>query len=352
MERTALDRSSKSCAVISAVFFKDEPTISINRPFISVATGSGAEKDMFPDCEAVDSRIQIQLRRMHMTIRTGLTNLSNQQISVCVRTIIAVVLFLSVAVGRVGAWGWEGHIIVARIAEQHLTAKAKAGIIQLLGPDLKISDTSVASWPDNIRGARPETGPWHYVDIPFEAASYDPSRDCSNGQCVVVQIEHFAAVLADTNATTVSRAEALRFVVHFVGDMHQPLHSTERSHDRGGNLVKITFLSGSQAGNLHSVWDSLLLRQYLGGEDVLQYADQLNSRITPQQAKDWAGGSVADWAWESHQQAVAHTYAGVPIQDTPVNLDAQYVAGNREVVETQLMRAGIRLSVLLNKAFQ
>jgi hypothetical protein len=265
---------------------------------------------------------------------------------------IAVVLFLSVAVGRAGAWGWEGHIIVARIAEQHLTDKAKAGIAQLLGPDRKIEDTSVASWPDNIRRDRPETGPWHYVDIPFEATSYDPSRDCKNGQCVVAQTEHFAAVLADTNATTVSRAEALRFVVHFVGDMHQPLHSTERNHDRGGNLVKITFLSESQAGNLHSAWDSLLLRQYLGGEDVVQYADQLNSRITAQEMKEWSGGSVADWAWESHQQAVAHTYVGVPVQNTPVNLSPQYVAENRQVVETQLMRAGIRLSVLLNKAFR
>ncbi len=285
-------------------------------------------------------------------MRTELTNLGNQRISVYLRTTIAVVLFLSVAVGRAGAWGWEGHIIVARIAEQHLTDKAKAGITQLLGPDRKISDTSVASWPDNIRRDRPETGPWHYVDIPFGATSYDPTRDCQNGRCVVAQIEHFAAVLADTNATTVSRAEALRFVVHFVGDMHQPLHSSERNHDKGGNLVKITFLSDSETGNLHSVWDSILLRQYLGGEDVSQYADKLNSRITPQQMKDWSGGSVADWAWESHQQAVAHTYAGVPIQDTPFNLDQQYVAGNREVVETQLSRAGIRLANLLNKAFQ
>jgi hypothetical protein len=268
------------------------------------------------------------------------------------RTIIAVVLFLSVAVGRVGAWGWEGHIIVARIAEQHLTDKAKAGITQLLGADRKISDDPVASWADHIRRDRPETGPWHYVDIPFEATSYDPTRDCQNGQCVVAQIEHFAAVLADTNATTVSRAEALRFVVHFVGDMHQPLHSTERNHDRGGNLVKITFPPESQEGNLHGVWDSFLIRQYLGGEDVFQYADKLNSRITPQQLKGWSGGLVADWAWESHQAAVAHTYAGIPIQSTPVNLSPQYVAENRDVVETQLIRAGIRLSVLLNKAFQ
>ena len=287
-----------------------------------------------------------------MTMRSELTISGNQRISPCMRTLLAVALFLSVAACRVGAWGWEGHIIVGRIAEHHLTDKAQAGIAQLLGPDRKIEDTSVASWPDNIRRDRPETGPWHYVDIPFEASSYDASRDCQTGQCVVAQLEHFTAVLADTNATTVSRAEALRFVVHFVGDMHQPLHCTERNHDKGANLVKVTLLSDPRVVNLHSVWDTYLLRQYLGGEDVLQYADQLNFRITPQQAKDWAGGSVADGAWESHQQAVTHTYAGVPIQGTPVYLDPQYVAESRQVVATQLMRAGIRLAVLLNKAFQ
>jgi hypothetical protein len=285
-------------------------------------------------------------------MRNELTYPSHQGIPLLVRTITAALLFLSLAVNRAGAWGWEGHMIVARIAEHHLTDKARAGILQLLGPDRKIEDTSVASWPDNIRRDRPETAPWHFVDIPYEASSYDPNRDCRNGQCVVAQLEHFAAVLADPNATTVSRNEALRFVVHFVGDMHQPLHCTERNHDKGGNLVKVTFLSESQPVNLHFVWDTLLIRQYLGGEDVLQYADQLNSRITPEQAKDWAGGSVADWAWESHQQAVAHTYAGIPIQATPVYLSPQYVAENREVVETQLMRAGIRLAVMLNKAFQ
>lgn len=287
-----------------------------------------------------------------MRMRNEPIHLRGLRVPACPRTIIAILLFLSVAVSRASAWGWEGHIIVARIAEQHLTAKAKAGIVQLLGPDRKIEDTSVASWADNIRPDRPETGPWHYVDIPFDATGYDASRDCPSGQCVVAQLEHFTKVLADTNATTVSRAEALRFVVHFVGDMHQPLHCTERNHDKGGNLVKVTLLSDPRVVNLHSVWDTYLIRHYLGGEDVVQYADQLNSKITPQEMKEWSGGSIADWAWESHEQAVAHTYVGVPIQSTPVNLDEQYVTANRAVVETQLMKAGVRLAVLLNKAFQ
>jgi len=135
------------------------------------------------------------------------------------RIAVAISLFV-LATNQVWAWGSEGHIIVGRIAELHLTDKAKTGVENILGKDSRISDDSVASWPDHIRRDRPETGPWHYVDIPFGATSYDVSRDCKSGQCVVVQTEHFASVLSDTNATMVSKAEALRFFVHFVGDLH------------------------------------------------------------------------------------------------------------------------------------
>lgn len=248
------------------------------------------------------------------------------------------------------AWGPDGHRIIGHIAELHLTDKAKAGIKEILGPELKISDDSVASWPDHIRHDRPETGPWHYVDIPFDATSYDPQRDCPTGQCVVVQTEHFAKILGDANATMVTRAEALRFLVHFAGDLHQPLHCTERNGDKGGNLVRVTFLSEPEETNLHRVWDSSLIRSYLAEGDVLQYAERLNTGITPQQEKEWARGSIPDWAWESHQAAVAHTYASVPVQSAPVHLGTEYVTGNQPLVEEQLMKAGIRLAVLLNDA--
>ena len=279
------------------------------------------------------------------------TNLRDQRNHIYMRIAVAVLLFASTAVGRVWAWGSEGHSIVGRIAELHLTDKTKAGVQDLLGKATSISDDSVASWPDHIRRDRPEASPWHYVDIPFDAASYDANRDCKSGQCVVVQIEHFASVLADTNATTVTKAEALRFLVHFVGDIHQPLHCSERNHDKGGNLVKVAFLSETRETNLHRVWDGQLLREYLKGENVLKYADRLNSKISTEQAKDWDKGSVADWAWESHQAAVNNTYHGVPIQSVPVKLDQDYVAANQIVVEEQLMKGGIRLALLLNRAF-
>ena len=268
-----------------------------------------------------------------------------------IRIIAAALLLLPALATRVCAWESEGHIVVGYIAEQHLTEKARTGIRELLGPDLKISDDTVASWPDHIRNNRPETKPWHYVDVPFDAAGYDPQRDCHDGQCVAVQTEHFAKVLGDPNATMVSHGEALRFLVHFVGDLHQPLHCAEQNGDKGGNLVKVTFLSRPEVMNLHWVWDTWLIRSYLGDANVLQYAARLDARITPPEQAEWERGTVADWVSESHRAAVEHTYAGVPIQSAPVHLGTDYVTGNQPLVEEQLMKAGIRLAVMLNNAF-
>ena len=130
------------------------------------------------------------------------------------------------------AWGWEGHIIVARIAEAHLTDKAKAGIAQR-NRTKKIEDTSVASWPDNIRRDRPGPALGITWTFPLKPPVTTRAVIARTGNASWRNSRHFAAVLAATNATTVSKAEALRFVVHFVGDMHQPLHCIERNHDKG-----------------------------------------------------------------------------------------------------------------------
>jgi hypothetical protein len=267
------------------------------------------------------------------------------------RIFLAVLILCTIAANRAGAWGPEGHRVIGFIAEQHLTEKARAGIRELLGPDLRISDAVVAIWPDNIRNDRPETKLWHYVDIPFDAVAYDAQRDCPTGQCVVAQIDRFATVLGDTNATTVTHAEALRFLVHFVGDLHQPLHCAERNKDKGGNLCKVILPSSTNAITLHWAWDSWLLRSYLGNDDVLDYAAKLNAKIPIERSGKWTQGSVADWALESHQAAIDHTYVGIPIQPDPFQVGSDYMARNQSVVEERLMKAGIRLAFLLNRAF-
>jgi hypothetical protein len=118
------------------------------------------------------------------------------------------------------AWGHEGHQIVALIAEKNMTPAALARAQAILGG---ASLEDVASWADDYRRDHPETGPWHYIDIPLADSRIDMARECPDGQCVIAQTEHFLSVLKDPKADTAAKAEALRFVVHFVGDLHQPL---------------------------------------------------------------------------------------------------------------------------------
>src|ERR1700722_17811224 len=129
-------------------------------------------------------------------------------------------------------WGVEGHALIARIAEAQLTPAVHAKVVQILGPN--VSMASVASWPDEIRRSRTETGPWHYIDIPIGQLHLDMARDCPKGDCVIKKIEDFEAVLRDPSTPAEQRREALMFVIHFVGDLHQPLHDSD-NHDKGGN---------------------------------------------------------------------------------------------------------------------
>jgi hypothetical protein len=157
---------------------------------------------------------------------------------------------------------------VARIAEQGLTQKARTTIASLLAGDafivqcqqqhlpvVKFADrmACVATWADAVRHERPATAGWHFVDIPRNASQYSADRDCPQGDCVIQEIERTFAVLSNTNSNATDRQEALKFIIHFIGDMHQPLHDATDTQDqeaiangfptdRGGNLVFVTWL--------------------------------------------------------------------------------------------------------------
>ncbi len=148
------------------------------------------------------------------------------------------------------AWGPEGHNLVARIAEAQLTPVARAKVQEILGPN--VSMTSIASWADQVRRQRAESSPWHYVDIPIDKPHLDMARDCAKGACVVAQIEADEAALRDPATPTLQRRESLMFLIHFIGDMHQPLHSADNK-DKGGNDVHVIFFD--RPANLHSTWD-------------------------------------------------------------------------------------------------
>ena len=242
------------------------------------------------------------------------------------------------------AWDSNGHAVVAILAEERLTPQARSAVTTLLkGQSLM----DVASWPDQVRNK--QTAPWHYVNIEIEESRYDPGRHCLARQCVIGQIERFRQILTNPSIDSVKRQKALKYLVHFVGDLHQPLHAGQ-NHDRGGNDVTVEFLGQTlnpftrKPWNLHQVWDNGLLEQY--APDVTHAVAQIDQYLASQNETDLAGGSVIEWAMHSHDQAREHAYSF----GADKRLDAEYVRQALPVIETQLARAGVRLAHLLNRA--
>lgn len=246
------------------------------------------------------------------------------------------------------AWGNEGHQVIALIAADRLTPSARVEIADLLGGDARQSMENASTWADYIRLTRPETAPWHYVNIEISASGYNAATDCPAGDCVIAQVEKDARIIADRQLAKPVRAEALRFLIHFAGDLHQPLHCAD-NHDRGGNEVGV--LIGAEQTNLHGVWDADVVAAL--GRDPEQAASALEAQITSDDVASWGRGSVADWANQSFGVAKRVVYAGLRGQggtEAPIILPQDYAARMRPVTATQLERAGVRLALLLNEA--
>jgi hypothetical protein len=174
----------------------------------------------------------------------------------------AALLCLSFLGGTASAWGPQGHVVIAMVAEDRLTPNARKAVRKmLLGAPL----ATTAIFADEYRVTHPETFRWHFVDIPFEESDYLEQRDCqvlTTGDCVIHAIERAKATIKDTSAKPFDRADALKYLVHFVGDLHQPFHAIERKQangkgDEGGNLVDVKFFG--EPTNLHTLWDSGLI---------------------------------------------------------------------------------------------
>jgi hypothetical protein len=249
------------------------------------------------------------------------------------------------------AWGPTGHRIVARIAQAHLRDSTRLQIRDLLGNnDL----AAISVWADEIKTLRPETASWHFVDIPINSSGFYEPRDCyrpndknvlasaDHHNCVVDRIESFAKVLADRNASHDERVEALKFLVHFVGDVHQPLHAIAEA--RGGNDVHVLEFGSSQCGknpcNLHFAWDIGLIEHTHRSES--EYLAFLNRMISSRNLRGQRDGTPVDWANQSF-----HLAKQVWLKDgSPV--DEAYYQKNIYVVDERLALAGLRLAALLN----
>jgi hypothetical protein len=255
------------------------------------------------------------------------------------------VCFLVLA-GRspVMAWAPEGHQVAAAIAERELTPAARAAVASLLGGQaMMVLDSS---WADEIRQQRPDTGSWHYVNIEIGSGGYDAARDCPAGNCVVAQIARDTRILSDRSASRAAKAEALRFLIHFVADLHQPLHAADR-HDNGGNLETVTW--HGKRTSLHQIWDSDVVAAL--GRDSDRIAANIEAGLTPEQKAQLRAGTVQAWTDESFHLAESEIYARLPSSGR-LRLPNDYVQTQSAVARLQLARAGIRLAAILNRIFQ
>ena len=264
-------------------------------------------------------------------------------------TAIIVVFSLVSGITPALAWGAEGHRIVAFIAASELAPQTKAEVSRLLDGPVPQVMVRVSTWADEIRRERPYTGPWHYVDIPLGSSGYVAARDCPHENCVVAQIERDTDRITDRGLTRAVRARALRFLIHFVADEHQPLH-TANDHDRGGNEVHV--VRNGRYTNLHAVWDDGVVRAL--GRSPARVARRLEAHITPLERARWQHGTPVDWANGSFAIASRDIYPllhGRSYRYAPLILPRHYARRYAPLAARQLEKAGVRLALLLNRAF-
>lgn len=272
--------------------------------------------------------------------------------------VLAILVTLLSSPDSLVAWGGQGHRLVGLIAAERLTPNAKQNVAWLLdGQTL----ADVSSWADSLTSDQVQTAYWHYLNIPPGAGGYDRDRDCPKQpgvdagarndrwrDCVVDRIAYWEERLGDPKLDRADRATALKFIVHFIGDLHQPFHAL--GVGRGGNDVKVRVFGEANCGNdparpspcnLHSVWDGrLIARRAL---DDRAYVDELRKLITAKGFGSQPAGTPAQWAEQSFRLAKEALVA----PDT--NIDEGYYRRHITVIDERLSLGGVRLAADLNR---
>ena len=306
--------------------------------------------------------------------------------------------------GSLFGWGCDGHQMVGLIARAHLTPATSAAVDQLLqayplDPAAKrycqnrLEDpmADAASWADDMKSVD-KTFTWHFVDIPLGAKQNSPgdtdvSRWCEpigpsvdskdRPGCVTTAIAYEWSILRDKNQPGAERAKALRYLVHFMGDLSQPLHDSD-NHDQGGNCTRIAFFGQEKPENLHGIWDDRLLSRELAAHHAT--AEQYGAGLDRDFGKNWQAWGTAKtdvnaWAWEGHEISARVTYGtlnpAIPVADPAlgqvdragcnvgrsavealhVTVGDDYMNATMPVIRQQLAKAGYRLAGLLNQGF-
>lgn len=275
------------------------------------------------------------------------------------KRILTALLLILIPLSPVNAWWEYGHETVAQIAQTNMSAKARANMQRLLRaapligtpkcPLRNIEEASV--WADCIKGDQLRwgyTSSWHYQNVDI-CKPFDLKSACAGGNCVSAQIDRNFALLKDKSLPANVRLEALAFLVHFVGDLHQPLHAGDHS-DRGGNDLKASY--GVMPGyNLHSVWDGLLADRAISASPAIvrRFSEAEKAAINAGTARDW---SEENWA-VSREYAYSRAVDGDPCGPkpaSPVTIDEADVAASRAALRQQVERGGLRLAKLLDQA--
>jgi hypothetical protein len=273
------------------------------------------------------------------------------------------------------AWGDEGHEVIGLIAEQYLKPAVRERVLEMLrADDTGLVERDMAhesTWADKYRDSDRDgdkrrylgTRDWHFVDL--EITDPDISRACYGRQplaagaaasvgpaedCIVDKTEQFYAELKNPATPAGERRVALQFLLHLVGDLHQPLHASD-DHDQGGNR-KLVSGAGIGSNNLHHDWDVEFVMR-LGASDT-DIAQQLISRITEAERARWSSGTPLDWALETYALSKQHAYGLLPAPSggSRYELSQAYVDDATRATAEQLSKAGVRLAALLNRALE
>jgi hypothetical protein len=263
---------------------------------------------------------------------------------------IVCIAALLIAFRAIPAWAWAplGHRLAGRLAERHLTTKAKAAVAELLEPGESMADAS--TWADEHRRDIKGSGPWHYVDVPLDQDRYDDrfAGDAPEKGNIVPKIREFKAILKDRARPLEERRIALRFLIHLVEDLHMPLHVGD-NHDRGGNDTQVQFFG--QGTNMHRLWDGDMIGRVCTDEGC--WLADLAAMDTHEARAKAMAGTVEDWATESllaAREAYKDPATGQKIK-SGTKLADSYQAANLPVARGRLYQGGVRLAMVLNEVF-
>ena len=295
------------------------------------------------------------------------------------------------AASPASAWWCEGHEVVALIAEKNLNPRALAAAMKLLKSQLVDSSlprfckdmvpdlmADASTWADDVKKTE-QTGTWHYMDLPLglkkgDAETYcEPVGPSKNGGarpgCILSALRYNLNILHDEKESDAERAKALRYLIHLVGDLHQPLHTTA-NNDQGGNCTMVRFFEDPKPENLHSVWDGMMFTHDQKGRPLTQVAQDIDERFHAR-AAGWTkkGPEFEKWLWEGHKVAQEVVYGDLEPRVTVERYEAKpdcsaekekttalhiqigtgYETKATPIIEEQIAKAGYRLAEVLNE---